>query len=342
MDIAVNNYSELVSFALEKGVTLVIPGPEIPLVEGIEGHFRKGRVNCPKGIVMLNISVGIGCFGPSKKAARMEGSKVFSKNFMIRNNIPTARAEAFIEFEEARNYVESIDYDIVIKASGLAAGKGVIIPASKEEAVVALRQFMLDKSLGDAADEVLIEEFLEGEEISVLAFSDGYTIVPLPAAQDHKRIFDGDQGPNTGGMGCYAPAPVATPNIMRQIQNETLQPTIDAMRREGYPFVGILFVGFMLTRDGPRVLEYNVRFGDPEAQSLLPLLETDLAKIIIACVEHRLDSFEIAVKPDSAVTVVMSAEGYPGSYAKGTPITLKPEPPGVLYFMPVRPNSAPG
>jgi phosphoribosylamine--glycine ligase / phosphoribosylformylglycinamidine cyclo-ligase len=213
----------------------------------------------------------------------------------------------------------------VIKADGIAAGKGVIMPQpTLEESKAALRQIMLDKIFGDSGDQVVIEEFLEGDEISILAFSDGYTIVPLPPAQDHKRIFDGDKGPNTGGMGCYAPAPVATQQILAEIHKTVLQPSIDGMRKDGYPFVGLLFTGLMLTADGPKVLEYNVRFGDPETQTVLPLLsdDTDLAQVMMACVDRRLDSVTLKMKPGYCVSVVAAAGGYPGTYAKNFFITL--------------------
>ncbi|KAK9239118.1 phosphoribosylglycinamide synthetase [Lipomyces kononenkoae] len=305
------DFSSLVNFAVEKSVDLVVPGPEQPLVDGIETQFRK---------------VGIPCFGPSESAARMEGSKTFSKDFMKRHNIPTAEYENFTSYEEAKAYVASVNHHVVIKASGLAAGKGVLIPTSKDEAYAALKEILEDRAFGDAGDEVVVEEFLEGDELSILAFSDGYTVIDLPPAQDHKRIFDGDNGPNTGGMGTYAPAPVATPAIIDEIRRTVLKPTIDGMRKDGYPFVGLLFTGIMLTASGPKVLEYNVRFGDPETQSVLPLLskDTDLAEIFLACVEHRLDSITIKTTNQFGVTVVGSAEGYPGKYSKNDEITIDP------------------
>ncbi|KAF8477107.1 phosphoribosylformylglycinamidine cyclo-ligase [Kalaharituber pfeilii] len=306
-----DDFPLLVKFAVENDIGLVVPGPEAPLVAGIESHFRK---------------VGIPCFGPSKAAAVMEGSKTFSKDFMHRHNIPTAEYRNFTSYTEATKYIESISHDVVIKASGLAAGKGVIIPASKEEAHAALKEIMADKVFGEAGDEVVIEEFLEGDELSILAFSDGYTIVPLPPAQDHKRIFDGDQGPNTGGMGCYAPTRIASKQVLEEIQRTILQPTIDGMRREGIPFVGMLFTGLMMTKSGPKVLEYNVRFGDPETQTVLPLLseDTDLAEIMLAAANGYLDSVKIKVEPKFSATVVVAAGGYPGSYAKGKKIKLDP------------------
>jgi phosphoribosylamine--glycine ligase/phosphoribosylformylglycinamidine cyclo-ligase len=213
----------------------------------------------------------------------------------------------------------------VIKASGLAGGKGVLIPENQQEALDAVKAIMVDGIFGDAGREVVIEEFLDGEELSVLAFSDGYTVVPLTAAQDHKRAYDGDQGPNTGGMGCYCPTPIATPAVMKEIQEKILQPTINGMRHDGYPFVGLLFAGLMLTKDGVRVLEFNVRFGDPETEVVLPLLadDCDLAEIMLACVERRLDAVTVRAKQGYAATVVAASAGYPNAYAKGKVINTK-------------------
>jgi phosphoribosylamine--glycine ligase/phosphoribosylformylglycinamidine cyclo-ligase len=282
-------------------------------VAGIEGFFR---------------AVGIRCFGPSKAAARMEGSKAFSKDFMQRHGIPTAAFRNFQEYEPAREYLDSVNHNVVIKADGLAAGKGVIIPTTKEEAHDALKKIMVAREFGSAGSQVVIEEFLEGEELSVLSFSDGYTIRSLPPAQDHKRAFDGDQGPNTGGMGCYAPTRVASKELIAQIDREIVQPTVDSMRREGMPFVGMLFTGLMITENGPKVLEYNVRGGDPETETLLPLLsdDTDLAKVMLACTEHWLDGVELKVESKFAATVVACAEGYPDTYAKNRPITVHKMP----------------
>ncbi|KAL4877688.1 phosphoribosylglycinamide synthetase [Aspergillus karnatakaensis] len=314
-----DDYAGLVAFAQQNQVNLVVPGPEAPLVDGIQGYFQ---------------AVGIRCFGPSKAAARMEGSKAFSKDFMKRQNIPTAAYENFTDYEKARQYLDSVSHNVVIKADGLAGGKGVLIPTTKEEAHQGLREIMLDHQFGDAGNEVVIEEFLEGDELSILTFSDGYSIKSLPAAQDHKRIFDGDQGPNTGGMGCYAPTPISSKEVLEQIDRTIVQPSIDGMRREGFPFVGILFTGLMMTKNGPKVLEYNVRGGDPETQTLLPLLsdDTDLAEIMVACTEHWLDGVSIKIKPNFSTTVIAVAGGYPGSYAKAKKITLDPTPEGTLIF----------
>lgn len=289
------------------------------MVDGIEGYFR---------------DVGIRCYGPSKLAARMEGSKTFSKDFMKRHNIATAAYENFSDYESAKKYLDSIDHNVVLKASGLAAGKGVIIPTTKEEAQAALKEIMLDKEFGSAGDEVVIEEFLEGDELSILSFSDGHTIRSLPPAQDHKRIFDGDQGPNTGGMGCYAPTKIASKELIAEVERTILQPTIDGMRKERFKFVGTLFTGLMITKNGPKVLEYNVRFGDPETQTLLPLMskDTDLAEIMIACVDGDLDAVDVKVDDKFSATVVVAAGGYPGTYAKGTPMTVGNPPADTNIF----------
>ncbi|KAF9448190.1 bifunctional purine ADE1 [Macrolepiota fuliginosa MF-IS2] len=315
------DFPGLVAFALKNDVNLVIPGPEQPLVDGIESHFR---------------NVGIPVFGPNVLAARMEGSKAFSKDFMQRHSIPTAKFKSFgsNQFAAASEYIKTCGHRVVLKASGLAAGKGVLIPETTEHALAGLKEIMVDRAFGSAGNEVVIEEYLEGPEVSVLAFSDGYTIVPLPPAQDHKRIGEGDTGLNTGGMGAYAPAPVATLEVMSLIMKKALRPTIDGMRREGYPFVGMLFTGFMLTKSGPKVLEYNVRFGDPETEALLLLLDdkTDLAAILHACAEHHLDSIDIKFKPGFAVSVVLASAGYPGDYEKNKEITLTRTSPDFRVF----------
>ena len=314
-----DDYPGLVALAQSRDVNLVVPGPEAPLVDGIEGYFR---------------AVGIRCYGPSKLAARMEGSKTFSKDFMRKHNIPTAAYKNFSDYELAKKYLDSIGHNVVLKASGLAAGKGVIIPTTKREAQDALKEIMLNKEFGSAGDEVVIEELLEGDELSILSFSDGYTIRSLPPAQDHKRIYDGDQGPNTGGMGCYAPTHIATKELIAEIEQKILQPTIDGMRKEHFPFVGTLFTGLKITKDGPKCLEYNVRFGDPETQTLLPLMskDTDLAEIMIACTEGWLDALSIKVDAKFSATVVVAAGGYPNSYEKGTPMKVDSPPAGTNIF----------
>ncbi|KAL8953965.1 MAG: hypothetical protein Q9222_000175 [Ikaeria aurantiellina] len=302
-----DDFPALVAFAKENKVNLVVPGPEVPLVNGIELHFRKA---------------GIRCFGPTEKAARMEGSKTFAKDFMLRWNIPTADYRNFSDFGSARSYLGSVGHKVVLKANGLAAGKGVIVPSSHEEAHVALENIMLHKEFGAAGEEVVIEEYLEGEELSFLTFCDGHTLRTLPPAQDHKAVFDGDRGPR--GMGCYGPAPVATPQLIDEVHRTILEPTIHGMCMERYPFVGLLFTGIMLTKSGPKVLEYNVRFGDPETQTLLPLLkaDTDLAEIMLGCTDQWLKSVRIDIEPKFSTTVVAAAGGYPGTYARDHVITI--------------------
>ena len=304
-----SDFPKLVEFAVEKKIDLVVPGPEQPLVDGIADAFSK---------------VGIPVFGPSQSAARMEGSKAFSKDFMKDYNIPTASYENFTDYEKAKEYVQNATTRLVIKASGIAAGKGVLIPENTEEALDAIKEIMVDRAFGNAGDEVVIEEYLEGDELSILCVSDGYSYVYFPPAQDHKRIGDNDTGLNTGGMGAYAPAPLATNSLLKKIEKTILKPSVDGMRKAGYPMVGCLFVGIMVSPNGePKVLEYNVRFGDPETQTVLPLLKSDLLELFIGTVEHRLDSVNFEIDSlKSSTTVVMAAGGYPESYAKGDEITI--------------------
>ncbi|KAI9230533.1 MAG: phosphoribosylformylglycinamidine cyclo-ligase [Piptocephalis tieghemiana] len=319
-NVSATDFIALTRFAKEEGVGLVVPGPEQPLVDGVADACR---------------AVGIPCFGPSAAAARIEGSKAFCKDFMARHNIPTASYATFTDYDKACAYVNQVDHPVVVKTSGLAAGKGVLLPTSKEEALEAVRSMMVDHVFGDAGKEVVIEEMLTGPEISVLALSDGYTVIPLPAAQDHKRIYDQDQGPNTGGMGCYAPAPVATPEVMREIKEKILEPAVRGMRLDGHPFVGCLFAGLMITpKGGVKTLEFNCRFGDPETEVVLPLIDGDLSVILQAAAEQWLDGASIRIlEGRSAATVVASAKGYPGSYPKGTPIHLQdPLPDSTLIF----------
>ncbi|KAI0022006.1 phosphoribosylamine--glycine ligase [Xylariomycetidae sp. FL0641] len=317
--VSAEDFPALVDFARKSNINFVVPGPEAPLVAGAVDFFQ---------------DAGIKCFGPSKKAAQMEGSKTFSKDFMKKYNIPTAAYENFSDYSKACEYLDRVQHDVVIKADGLAGGKGVIIPTTKEEAHQALKDIMLNKEFGSAGDEVVIEEFLAGDELSVLTFCDGYTIKSLPPAQDHKRVGDGDTGLNTGGMGCYAPTNIATPELVAQIDRDVIQPTIDGMRKEQMPMVGCLFTGFMVTANGPKVLEYNVRFGDPEIQTVLPLLseDTDLATVMVACAEHYLDSVHIKVDPRFSATVVVAAGGYPESYAKGDEMTIQTPPADINIF----------
>lgn len=292
----------LVAFANEQDINLTIVGPEVPLALGLTDALR---------------ATGRSAFGPSQAAAQVEASKAFSKDFMRRQHIPTARFAIFTEFREALKHLLSVDYPIVIKASGLAAGKGVLLPECADDAEAALRSIMLDHEFGAAGDEVIIEERLSGLEVSLLAFSDGSTVKPMPPAQDHKRILDGDQGPNTGGMGAYAPAPILPPALVEEYTRSILQPTIDGLRAEGRSFVGVLYAGLMLTADGPRVLEYNCRFGDPETQAILPLLESDLLDVVEACVNGRLAETDVQWRSGAAACVVIASEGYPGKYPSG-------------------------
>ena len=316
IDLKQDDYPGLISFSIKKKINLVIVGPEIPLADGLADLFQKN---------------GIPVFGPSKAGAQIESSKTFSKEFMQRHNIPTAQFKKFSSFEEARKALEKIEYPIVIKASGLAAGKGVILPSNQKEAIQTLREIMLDKIFGDAGKEIIIEERLEGEEVSLLAFTDGYTISPMPPAQDHKRLLDKDMGPNTGGMGTYAPAPVCPPQMVEEFCKEILQPTIDGLREEGILYTGVLYAGLILTKDGPKVLEFNCRFGDPETQVILPLLDSDLLQIFEACCEQKLSEINIKWKESAAVCVVAASENYPESSPKGKVISGLDELPENTY-----------
>ena len=296
----------LVALAVAEQVDLVIVGPEVPLVAGVVDRLQAA-----------NIKV----FGPTAAAARIEGSKAFSKQFMLRHNIPTGQAEIFDDFDDAMRYMRGIDDAPVVKADGLAAGKGVILPSGKVDAANVIKSILMDGKFGAAGNRVLLEERLEGPELSVLAFCDGTHAYLMPAAQDHKRAWDDDAGPNTGGMGAYAPAPLATPALMQQIETTILEPTLAGMAAEGMPYVGVLYMGLMITQDGPKVIEYNCRFGDPETQVILPLLESDLVDILVACVEGRLQEVKPQWRKGAAVTVVMASAGYPVEYETGIQIT---------------------
>ncbi len=295
----------LVRFAQEHHIHLTVVGPEAPLVAGLVDAFH---------------AAGLRAFGPTAAAAMLENSKAFAKRFMEENGIPTARGEVFASYKEASAYLERVGAPIVVKASGLAAGKGVAVCQTGEEAQAFLRRVMVDRVFGDAGNEVVIEECLTGQEASLLCFTDGQTVIPMVPAQDHKAVYDGDRGPNTGGMGCYAPAPILSPDMVRHITRIVLQPAVDGMRRRGTPYVGVLYAGLMLTSDGPRVLEFNCRFGDPEAQAILPLLESDLLEILDACVDGRLGEMDIRWRDGFAACVVMASGGYPDHYEKGKPL----------------------
>jgi phosphoribosylamine--glycine ligase/phosphoribosylaminoimidazole synthetase len=301
----------LVDFAADSLIDLVVVGPELPLGLGLADALDERSRKVGREIL---------CFGPSRAAARIETSKSFSKAFMARHGIPTAEYGAFTEYDKALAYIENFGRPCVIKASGLASGKGVFLPDTAEEAAGILRSLMLDLSLKDAGKEVVIEERLEGEEVSLMVFCDGTRISPMPSAQDHKRLLDGDLGPNTGGMGAYAPAPICPPALAVEYARLLVQPVVDGLAAEGCPFVGVLYAGLMLTKDGPRVLEYNCRFGDPETQAVLPLLDGDLAPVLMACARGRLDRTTPVWGKGSAVCVVMASEGYPDAPLGGREI----------------------
>ena len=300
--IEATDMSGLVAFARNSGIDLTVVGPEAPIVAGIVDAFA---------------AAGLRIFGPTRAAAQLEGSKAFAKRFMLEHGIPTGRAEILGQYSAARRYLREVGAPIVVKANGLASGKGVMVCATLDEAEQALRTTMVERAFGDAGSEVLIEEKLEGQEVSLLAFCDGHTVVPMVPAQDHKAVYDGDRGPNTGGMGCYAPARLMTPELIAQVMREVLQPTVDGMRALGTPYVGVLYAGLMITDQGPRVLEFNCRFGDPEAQVILPLLQTDLVNVIEACVEGRLPHVGVRWQDASAACVVLASGGYPGRYERG-------------------------
>lgn len=302
---SVEDNAFLVNFAKENNIDMVIVGPEVPLTNGIVDDMEK---------------VGIPSFGPKKLAAQLEGSKSFSKDIMKKYGIPTAKYEVFTEADKAKAYIEQEGAPIVIKADGLAAGKGVIVAETKQQALDAIDEIMCDKAFGSAGNSVVIEEFMAGEEASVLAFTDGKTIIPMIPSQDHKRAHDGDKGPNTGGMGTYAPAPVVTEDLMETIKSTILEPTIQAMAKEGHPYKGCLYAGLMITSEGPKVVEFNARFGDPETQVVLPLLDSDLGEIMLACINGTLADCDIKWSDKAAVCVVMSAGGYPAKYRKGDEI----------------------
>jgi len=296
----------LLGFVQEKGVDLTVVGPEAPLVAGLVDTFT---------------AAGQRVFGPTAAAARLEGSKAFAKRFMLEQDIPTAKGEIFADYQAARRYLHTVGAPIVVKASGLAAGKGVTVCQSLDEAEAALRRTMVERVFGPAGDEVVIEERLVGQEASLLCFTDGRTVAPMVSAQDHKAIDDGDRGPNTGGMGCYAPALLMPPTLVQEVVDTIVQPAVEGMRQRGSPYVGILYAGLMLTPAGPRLLEFNCRFGDPEAQVILPLLETDLLDVLEACLEGRLEAMEIRWRDAFAACVVLASGGYPDKYEKGKPIS---------------------
>ncbi len=308
LEIGDADIEKLVEFAKSEQIDLTVVGPEVPLVAGIVDAF---------------LAADLTIFGPNKAAAQLEGSKAFSKKIMRLANVPTADFQVFDNTEAARYHIEAMDEQpVVIKADGLAAGKGVIVCANKAEAWEAIVSIMENKDFGEAGSKIVIEDFLEGQEASILAIVDGKTIIPLEPCQDHKPAFDGDKGPNTGGMGAYCPAPLVTNEMMDDIIEDILIPIVHTMNREDCPFRGVLYAGLMIGPQGPKVLEFNVRFGDPEAQPVFMRLKSDLAQILLAAANGKLDEIpDLEWDPRPAVCVVMASEGYPGSYSKGHPIT---------------------
>ena len=305
VDISVMDADRLVDFAKKENIDFTIIGPDDPLVAGVADAFTRA---------------GLKVFGPAKNAAIIEGSKAFSKDLMKKYNIPSAAYETFDNADAAIAYLNTAKMPIVLKADGLALGKGVLICNTLEEAKAGVKTLMLDKQFGSAGDRIVIEEFMTGREVSVLCFSDGKTIKPMASAQDHKRAKDNDEGLNTGGMGTFSPSPFYTDEIDEFCRKNIYQPTIDAMKEEGREFKGVLFCGLMLTEDGPKVLEYNARFGDPETQVVLPRMKNDIIEVMEACVDGRLDEIDLEFEQDAAVCVVLASDGYPEKYEKGFPI----------------------
>ena len=315
----VSDHDAVWGFIQSNNIDLTIVGPELPLVEGI-ADFLDAK--------------GHAVFGPKQQAAMLEGSKEFAKDFMKRQHIPTAAYEVFDQdnFEAASEYIRKEGkYPVVLKADGLAAGKGVLIPETEAEAMAALEE-LKSGSLSDAASRVVIEEFMTGEEASVFAICDGDSFKVIGNAQDHKRIGEGDTGLNTGGMGAYSPAPVVTPELLKQVEKEVIQPTIDGMKAEGYPYQGILYVGLMITTEGPKVVEYNCRFGDPECQVIVPAMKSDLLEVIVACTEGKLSQTSIELDSKYRCTVVLASGGYPEAYEKGKEITGLDAVEGAIVF----------
>jgi phosphoribosylamine--glycine ligase len=315
--LCVDDHVAITAFCRDKQIELVIIGPEAPLAAGLVDSLS---------------AQGIRCFGPKRAPAQIEASKAFAKDFMARYGLPTARYDTFTRFDDAIQYLESVNHPIVIKASGLAAGKGVILPQTMDEAKSTLKSILVDKAFGEAGNEVVIEERLVGQEVSLMAFTDGISVIPMLPAQDHKRLLDGDEGPNTGGMGAYAPAPIFTADMMNEVIESVLKPAINGLKMEGTPFVGVLYAGLMLTPNGIRVLEFNCRFGDPETQVLLPLLETDLLEIAEACVDGNLADVNIHWENGAAVCVVLASKGYPEKVETGKLVTIEELPEDMVCF----------
>jgi len=307
VNIAASDLEGLQRFAKEKKIDLTVVGPEDPLVVGIVDQFTAS---------------GLKIFGPTKAAAQLEGSKSFSKNLMKKYSISTAEFETFVLAKNAKNYVKQINkFPVVIKASGLAAGKGVLICENKSDAIIAISSIMENKKFGAAGNEIVIEEFLKGDEVSIFALCDGKNFRLLSTSQDHKKVYDDDKGKNTGGMGAYAPAPIATPEFMQLVEKQIIYPTINAMIKEEKPYKGLLYFGIIVTENGPKVLEYNCRFGDPETEVVLPLLESDLVPLMLATIDGNLKETDLINKPGFALDVVLTSGGYPDDYEKGKLIT---------------------
>ena len=304
--IAAMEFDKLVAFAKKEAIDLTIIGMDDPLVGGIVDAFEAESLRV---------------FGPRKNAAILEGSKAFSKDLMKKYDIPTAGYETFTSPEAALEYLETAKMPIVLKADGLALGKGVLICNTREEAKQGVKTLMLDKQFGSAGDRIVVEEFMTGREVSVLCYCDGKIVKPMTSAQDHKRAKDGDQGLNTGGMGTFSPSPYYDEAVQKFCEENVYQKTMDAMAKEGRPFTGIMFVGLMLTEDGPKVLEYNARFGDPEAQVVLPRMKTDIIDVFEACIDGRLEDIELEFEDNAAVCVILASDGYPEKYDKGLSIT---------------------
>ena len=304
VDIDENDFDSLITFAKTEEIGLTIVGPEVPLSNGIVNRFQE------EGLLI---------FGPTQEAALIEGSKSFAKNLMEKYDIPTAEYQTFTSFEQAKSYIEEKGAPIVIKADGLAAGKGVVVAMTKEEALSSLHEMMEEAKFGDASSNVVIEEFLQGEEFSLMAFVNGTDVYPMVISQDHKRAFDNDEGPNTGGMGAYSPVPQISEQVIEEAVQTILQPTVEAMKNEGRSFTGILYAGLMLTAEGPKVIEYNARFGDPETQVVLPRLESDLVDVLVSLLQN--ESVEMKWSDEAVIGVVLAATGYPNEYQKGAVIT---------------------
>lgn len=306
VNISASNIAGLANFAEREKIDMTVVGPEAPLAEGIADEFLRR---------------GLRVFGPARAAAQVEASKVFAKEAMVRYGIPTADFLVFDDADKALRHIQTRPAPMVVKADGLAAGKGVVVCRTREDAEDALRRIMIEKEFGDSGEKLIIEDCLVGEEASMLAFTDGETVLPMDSAQDHKPVFDNDEGPNTGGMGAYSPAPVVTPEVYRRVHGDILTPMVRGLASEGIEYKGVLYAGLMLTGQGPKVLEFNVRFGDPESQALLPRLENDLVEVMGAIADGRLSDLELKWKPKAAVCVVMASGGYPGHYEKGKIIT---------------------